>query len=82
MCEVMAVAGVVWSGPYAWKGPVLVVLRKGNKWPRERNRSGEKTMERVCDITPPLKESRPRDLICLLGLGLVGFAKWYSWTTS
>ena len=58
MYEVMAMARAVWSRLYAWKGPALVILGKetnGNKWKqmaRERNRNGK---ERVCDITPPLK---------------------------
>ena len=28
MYDVMAVAGAVWSYPYAWKGPALVILEK------------------------------------------------------
>ena len=35
MYDVMAVAGAVWSYPYAWKGPALVTLGRGideNKW--------------------------------------------------
>ena len=28
MYEVMAVAGAVWSRPYAWKGPALAILGK------------------------------------------------------
>ena len=27
---------------------------------------------KVCDITPPLKESHPRDLVRLLGFGFDG----------
>ena len=78
MYDVMAVAGAVWSCPYAWKGPALVTLGREineNKWIGERVGSNRSAKEGVCDITPPLKESRPRDLICLFGLGLVGFAK-------
>ena len=55
MYDVMAVAGAVWSYPYAWKGPVLVTLGREineNKWLGERiGAEGE----RVCDITPLLK---------------------------
>ena len=39
MYDVMAVAGAVWSCPYAWKGPALVTLGREineNKWPGER----------------------------------------------
>ena len=39
MYEVMAVAGAVWSYPYAWKGPALVTLGREineNKWLGER----------------------------------------------
>ena len=39
MYDVMAVAGAVWSYPYAWKGPALVTLGRGideNKWLGER----------------------------------------------
>ena len=74
MYEVMAVAGAVWSYPYAWKGPALVTLGREineNKWLGER--IGATKMWFV--TLPPLKESRHRDLICLLGLGLVGFAR-------
>ena len=49
MYDVMAVAGAVWSYPYAWKGPALVTLGKEiseNKWLGERKRNAE---QRVCD---------------------------------
>ena len=39
MYDVMAVAGAVWSYPYAWKGPALVTLGREmneNKWLGER----------------------------------------------
>ena len=39
MYDVMAVAGAVWSCPYAWKGLALVTLGReinGNKWLGER----------------------------------------------
>ena len=39
MYDVMAVAGAVWSCPYAWKGPALVILGREineNKWLGER----------------------------------------------
>ena len=55
MYDVMAVAGAVWPCPYAWEGPALVTLGREineNKWLGELNRSSK---ERVCDITPPLK---------------------------
>ena len=81
MYDVMAVAGAVWSYPYAWKGPALVTLGREineNKWLGERIGATKRGFVTL----PPLKKSRLRDLICLLGLGLVGFAKWYSWTTS
>ena len=81
MYDVMAVAGAVWSYPYAWKGPALVTLGREineNKWLGERIGATERGFVTL----PPLKESRPRDLTCLLGLGFVGFAWWYSWTNS
>ena len=75
MYEVMAVAGAVWSCPYAWKGPALVTLGREineNKWLGEQIGA----LKRGFVTLPPLKESRP------LGLGLVGCSKWYSWTIS
>ena len=39
MYDVMAVAGAVWSCPYAWKGPALVTLGREmneNEWLGER----------------------------------------------
>ena len=74
MYEVMAVAGAVWSYPYAWKGLALVTLGREmneNKWLGERIGALKRGF---VTLPPPLKESRPRDLICLLGLGFVGFA--------
>ena len=41
MYDVMAVAGAVWSYPYAWKGPALVTLgREINENKRLRERIG------------------------------------------
>ena len=41
MYDVMAVAGAVWSCPYAWKGPALVTLgREINENKRLRERIG------------------------------------------
>ena len=63
--------------PYAWKGPAMVTHRReinGNKWLGERIGA----LERGFVTLPPLKESHPCDLTCLLSLGLVGCVKWYS----
>ena len=51
MYDVMAVAGAVWSYPYAWKGPALVTLGREineNKWLGEQIGA-----ERKGFVTPP-----------------------------
>ena len=55
MYEVMAVAGTVWSCPYAWKGPALVILGKEINGQESEIGMVKGVKERVCDITPPLK---------------------------
>ena len=44
MYDVMAVAGAVWSCPYAWKGPALVILGKEING-QKTNRNGVKGEE-------------------------------------
>ena len=70
MYDVMACG---WSGlvlSLCLEGPGSGYPRKGNKWLE----SEIGVLKRGFVTLPPLKESRPRDLICLLGLGFVGFA--------
>ena len=55
MYDVMAVAGAVWSYPYAWKGPALVTLGRGideNKWLGERIGAANRGF---VTLPPPLK---------------------------
>ena len=60
--------------PESGKGPALAT-RKGNNGKGAKREEIMAIVGKVCDITPPLKESRPRDLVCLLGFGFVGFIK-------
>ena len=55
MYEVMAVAGAVWSYPYAWKGPALVTLGKEINSQESKQEKVKGAGQRVHDITPPLK---------------------------
>ena len=63
MYDVMAVAGAVWSCPYAWKGPALVTLGREimkNKWLGERIGAVKRGFERgFVTLPPPLKNHVP-----------------------
>ena len=58
MYEVMAVAGAVWSCPYAWKGPALVTLGKEINCQESKQERQGVQIERVCDKLALKKEGR------------------------
>ena len=60
MYDVMAVAGAVWSCPYAWKGPALVTLGREineNKWLGERIGALKRGFVTVVDVNGKLGDA-------------------------